>query len=508
MDMQAVHDDGISFFVHRATIGTKLRDTPGASLAAARKAGIPFLGCYVVVRSAPSPAAQVDYLLDLVTNQAPWWESFPGWFWEVDTEVWDDDRVAIGQGADIAQLLEQHTARRALHYAPEWSYGQTVPAGPPLWASSYVEDTGWYRTLYPGDASERWHAYSKQVPAILQYSSKAIIGRQPTCCADAFRGEVADFAKLITIGGAVAQTLVPAEIDSHCDQFAVVTGSPRADVGSAPNVAHKASGGYHCGALDLRAINAVGNDDYSIRQPRDRNRYNADVAAGRNDASAIDWPDDWPRGGRAAWLRFNNLLRKQAGAGDPALSALRGINYSPDGVAKRRFDCLTMTEGPSSDSVTIHTHGELWRDTIGAAARRVTLDRILQIAIAARDNAPLPLLGGNPVVSFMRAPNGSVFMDAGGELVPVPSMAEVNAVTPPVVLINLPQSLFDRAVAMAGADVINLPAFVASLVPVLSPAIADALPDNVDTAAVVAAFDDPHVREVLTATTTQGVKDL
>jgi hypothetical protein len=182
----------------------------------------------------------------------------------------------------------------------------------------------------------------------------------------------------------------PSDLLNLRGRLAVVTGLPVKDIGIAADESHLASGGYHCGGLDLRHINAVANDDYSIRQPRDRAFYNFEIANGSNLASAMDAGDDWPRGGRAAWLRFNNLLRGHLGANDPALAAVRGMNYSPDGTTKRRFDHLTNTESASRDTVLWHTHIEFWRDTVAQASRRAATDRIVQIAIAARDNVPVP----------------------------------------------------------------------------------------------------------------------
>lgn len=168
------------------------------------------------------------------------------------------------------------------------------------------------------------------------------------------------------------------------------TGLPVTDIGIAADEHHLSSGGYHCGGLDLYRINAVGRNDYSIRQPRDRAYYDWEMAHGSNWASAMDLGDDWPRGGRAAWLRFNNLMRAHLGNNDPALAAVRGMNYSPDGTRKRRFDHLTNVETSSADTVTWHTHIEWWRDTIAQASRRLSITRIVQIAIAARDNALVP----------------------------------------------------------------------------------------------------------------------
>ena len=172
-------------------------------------------------------------------------------------------------------------------------------------------------------------------------------------------------------------------------KFAAETGCPLSDIGIAADSSHLTSGGYHCGAVDLKRIDAVGSDDYSIRQPRDRASYNSDLAAGRNLSSAMDFPSAWPRGGRAAWIRWNNLVRAQLGARDPALAAIRGMNFTPDGTMKRRFDCLTGKETSSTDTVTWHTHVEWWRDTIAADQRRWATARIIAMVVAARDGTPL-----------------------------------------------------------------------------------------------------------------------
>jgi hypothetical protein len=196
-------------------------------------------------------------------------------------------------------------------------------------------------------------------------------------------------------------TTMPQDIDDIRHALAAQTGSPLADIGSEPDPSHKATGGYHCGAFDLRAINAVANDDYSIRQTRDRRRYNADLSAGRNQSSAIDYPNAWPNGGDGAWIRFNNLLRHQLGIGDADLAAVRAINYTPDGATKRRFDTLTMTETSTTDTVLWHTHIELWRDLEGAVQRRWAKDKLTAIAHSAITGAPLDVpIALPPVINY------------------------------------------------------------------------------------------------------------
>jgi hypothetical protein len=175
----------------------------------------------------------------------------------------------------------------------------------------------------------------------------------------------------------------PPDIGSERLEWLAVTGLAGNAIGIAADERHLLSGGYHAGALDLRHINAVGEDDYSIRQPRDRRQYMFDLEQAVNVASATDIGSPWPRGGRPAWIRFNMLLRLQLGKRDPLLSAVRGINYTePDGSV-RRYDVMTRLESSSTDRD--HTHIEFWRDTIATTARAATLNRITEIMIAARD---------------------------------------------------------------------------------------------------------------------------
>lgn len=192
-----------------------------------------------------------------------------------------------------------------------------------------------------------------------------------------------------------------------------MTGLSGNDVGIAPDASHLAGGGYHCGCEDIQSISRW-NIDYSTRQARDR-------LTGTNLASAMDIGDDWPHGGRAAWLRFNNLLVAQLQAADPALTALRAVNFSPDGTARRRYDSFNPTQGviDSTDSVYMHTHLEWWRDTAGTSARARSLARVGQIIDAAVRNVPLgdEMEQTEQVVGVLSRGNrvGDVFADTTNE---------------------------------------------------------------------------------------------
>lgn len=153
-----------------------------------------------------------------------------------------------------------------------------------------------------------------------------------------------------------------------------------AAVGIVGDGAHQRTGGYHEGVDVLEGIGRyhppasghVGSDseDYSVRTARDRRGLSAS-------ASAMDIGYRWPHGGYTAWLKFNRLL-VAALPRDPALGAIRGVNYSPDGTAKCRVDREAGFRVTSStDTVDVHTHIEWYRDTEGK--RAVCLARLADL---------------------------------------------------------------------------------------------------------------------------------
>jgi VQ motif len=170
-----------------------------------------------------------------------------------------------------------------------------------------------------------------------------------------------------------------------------------ADVGIVGDGIHMHTGGYHEGRDVLISIGRYHpgapagslNEDYSVRLSRDR-------AGLSNDASAMDIGAEWPNGGQAAWLRFNNLLVAHLHANGPYLAAIRATNYSPDGSTRLRTDRENgwATED-STDSVDVHTHLEWYRDTEGR--RQASFNRLAQLMQAAILNMPAPM-GGDRVI--------------------------------------------------------------------------------------------------------------
>lgn len=165
-------------------------------------------------------------------------------------------------------------------------------------------------------------------------------------------------------------TNAPADLLGLRSALESLTGLSPVDVGIVGDAAHARSGGYHIGRGGLVAA-GVWSSDYSVRLTRDRN-------GATESASAMDVGAGWHEG-RGTWLKWNNLLANALRSGDPALAAVRAINYSPDGSTKWRIDREQGWRTESSgDTVDIHTHIEWYRDTEGR--RQQSLDRIAALA--------------------------------------------------------------------------------------------------------------------------------
>lgn len=204
-------DEGIEFATAKLGEGGNYRDPLcGSNLGAFRNAGLKVLGAYYVPRTPGiSVKDQVDHCIKLANSDIPWWDDFPGWFWQVDLETWGYDNVAASVGITFGEMLADKTDRTAIMYASKGEYGnKLLPWKPePLWNANYGSNpTGQFKAVYPGDASVGWREYSGQVPSILQYGSKTIIAGQTTCDANAYRGTINDLLTLIGANVAIDDT--------------------------------------------------------------------------------------------------------------------------------------------------------------------------------------------------------------------------------------------------------------------------------------------------------------
>lgn len=217
---------------------------------------------------------------------------------------------------------------------------------------------------------------------------------------------------------------------------------------------HQATGGYHLGGSDLVAIGryhppaalhvGAASEDYSARYARDREALT-------DYASAVDVDEHWPIGGRAAWLRWNNLIVGELRTGGgPLHNVVRAVNTCLDGSNDRRFDSTTgfVAEATGDHG---HTHIEFWRDTIGAL-RAPALARLLDLMTEAIKGEAVAthtiddvfeLLAG--IVNGQSAPDGvpSAVPDWVGRMA---KGADVAAVA--TALSNLTTTIHDGFVAM------------------------------------------------------------
>jgi hypothetical protein len=195
---------GISFITHKA--GGDANDTEiGAWWTGVKSlpAGKMLLGAYWVLYPG-SPSSRADQFLARLDATCPGWRNRP-FLLQVDCEKWNDDPGTVPSKAEIKTFCDRLVAKmpklRPIVYAPEWVYGNRLAGlGYPLWASSYVSGSGSPAHLYPGDSSAKWHAYSGQTPAILQFTDSATIAGQTTCDANAYRGSFAQLTALLAPG--------------------------------------------------------------------------------------------------------------------------------------------------------------------------------------------------------------------------------------------------------------------------------------------------------------------
>lgn len=198
-----VVSEGFAFMTHKAG-----GDANDAELAAWWSAMKPcrdrlLLGAYWVLYPG-NPAGRAGLFTARLDSQCPGWRDGP-FILQVDCEIWGGDRSTMPGRADIKAFCDRLRviAPKLLPivYAPKWAYADSLAGlGYPLWASSYVTGSGAASSLYPGDTSTRWGAYSGQIPAVLQFTSSATITGQTTCDANAFRGSLAQLTNLLAPG--------------------------------------------------------------------------------------------------------------------------------------------------------------------------------------------------------------------------------------------------------------------------------------------------------------------
>jgi len=220
-----IRADGIVAVSHKISEGTGGYDAEaGEAFASFRDAGFDLIGAYAVPRTGDG-REQARVAIARADAIAPWWRSYPGWFWQVDLERWGYDNVSAQDGREMADELAT-TGKRVVVYASHGQYGNQLAGWPyPLWNADYATSRqAGYRDLYPGDSwtplhgsgsgawRGGWTPYSGQTPTFLQYASSATIGGLTTSDVSAYRGTLDQLRALLT-GRAVTPSSTGADME-------------------------------------------------------------------------------------------------------------------------------------------------------------------------------------------------------------------------------------------------------------------------------------------------------
>lgn len=199
---RAMFADGIVFQTHKA--GGDSNDAELAAWWGYVKDYRPkvLLGAYWVLYPG-SPRVHADAFIARLDSQCPGWRDGP-FILQADCERWNGNPATVPSVAEINIFCDRLVALmpklKPIGYLPDWVYGDISAFRYPLWSSKYVTASGHYKTIYPGDDARQWASYGGKKPEVLQYSSRATIGGQTTCDANAYRGTLAQLTALLAPG--------------------------------------------------------------------------------------------------------------------------------------------------------------------------------------------------------------------------------------------------------------------------------------------------------------------
>lgn len=205
--------EGIQFITHKA--GGDANDaelnTWWNGVKALGSNGTLLLGAYWVLYPG-SPSSRADSFIARLDSQCPGWRNMP-FILQVDCERWNGDQSTVPSVSEINtfcdRLVTVMPKLNPIGYLPDWVYGDISGFRYPLWSSKYVNGTGSFKSLYPGDNASQWASYGGKSPTILQYTSSATIGGQTTCDANAFRGTLKELTAILAPGWGGATKMFP-----------------------------------------------------------------------------------------------------------------------------------------------------------------------------------------------------------------------------------------------------------------------------------------------------------
>ncbi|WP_405430787.1 hypothetical protein [Micromonospora sp. NBC_00617] len=229
-----------------------------------------------------------------------------------------------------------------------------------------------------------------------------------------------------------------------------------AEVGIVGDPAHR--GGYHCGSDRV-----VPNDYSVVESPRDRNGLTLDAAA--LDVGGFEVRSG---GGTHTLASFSLWCVGQCVANAADTRDIREIIYSPDGTTVKRWDRLgKRTSGDSSHRW--HTHFSFFRDAIKAGRDQRPLFR--------RYLTEIGLIEGDDDMAMTAEDRQGLIQDIAAAVV------NQNLGRSGPALGTAVQSTYGQvaklSAALAGQDLVDVPAIVAAVLAQLTPErIAAAIPSS------------------------------
>ncbi len=231
MDLVAARRAGISFFTHKCSEGSTFRTAQyRQGLERARAARIPVLGAYHVLWPG-KPIEQARIFFAEVNRKTPWWSRVP-WIWQLDAEKFESMPRAPtpAEGKKFLDELRRLAGGRGwfVAYAPRWLYRDSFDIGYDLWASDYRGSGAPrpFKQQYQGVPASSWQPYSGRKPRVLQFASDATIGRQRTCDANRFDGNLKALLALTRGRSAPAGLVVADTAAVRTEQRAAAAGYP------------------------------------------------------------------------------------------------------------------------------------------------------------------------------------------------------------------------------------------------------------------------------------------
>jgi hypothetical protein len=198
------YSQGIRFFTAKSTEtapGAVYTHTRALALLRVARDVYPYYGHYVVPRSGVKISTQGQNCLRVLDQHVPGWRTDPKFFHQVDLEFWGYDNVPLQVGVQLCDWLKANTGKPVVLYASGGHYGNGKVSDYPRWNPNYWlwQRVGDFRDLYRDSGGDSGAGWKPAGTVIWQYSDSAIIAGQRSCDANAFKGSVEDFGRMLGV---------------------------------------------------------------------------------------------------------------------------------------------------------------------------------------------------------------------------------------------------------------------------------------------------------------------